>query len=151
MSGIVTMQTGQPITPGAPGDRANIGAGGQRPNAIGNPTLPRSQRDPKRWFDASAYALADLYTFGNAARNSIEGPGLNEFDMSFIKNFGLGEQRRVQFRAEFFNIFNHPNFDPPNGVATTVITGTGTPAPGAGIINSAKDSRQVQFGLKIYY
>ena len=151
LSGIVTLQTGQPITPGAPGDRANIGAGGQRPNAIGNPNLPRSRRDPKKWFNASAYALADLYTFGNAARNFLDGPGFNNFDMSFMKNFNLGEQRRVQFRAEFFNIFNHPNFDPPNGVATTVVTSAGAPAAGAGVINSAKDSRQVQFGLKIYY
>jgi hypothetical protein len=150
-SGIVSLQTGQPITPGAPGDRANIGAGGQRPNAIANPNLPRSQRDPSRWFNPAAYTLAELYTFGNAARNSIEGPGVNNFDLSLSKNFKVRERGRIQFRTEFFNAFNHPNFDPPNGVATTVLTAAGAPAPSAGVVNSAKDSRQLQFGLKVYY
>jgi len=154
LSGIVTLQTGQPVTVFIPNDQANVGATGQRPNAIANPNRPRRDRDPKQWFDPNAFVLPALYTFGNAGRNTIEGPGVRNFDVSLIKNFRtgfLGESGKIQFRSEFFNIFNHPNFNPPTGGALNARTAAGAVNASAGSINSAQDSRQIQFGLKIYY
>jgi len=76
---------------------------------------------------------------------------LQEWDMSFQKNFPIGEHKRFQFRAEMFNIFNHPNFlfaqpGPQNSNNATVF---GTPS--FGYVTAARAPRQVQFGLKFYY
>lgn len=145
LSGIVFLQTGQPLTPIIPTDRANIGSTGQRPDLIGDPNLPRSERDPSRWFNSAAFRDPAPFTFGNAGRNIIEGPGVNNVDLSVMKNFRFGSERRLQFRAEFFNVFNRPNFDPPTGGNLNVLS------PSAGVITSAKDSRQIQLGLKLYF
>ena len=68
-------------------------------------------------------------TYGNAGRDIPRGPGLGEFDMSLFKSMAVTEQVKVQFRAEFFNILNHPNFGMP---AMVMFTSAGAPA-GSGI------------------
>jgi len=70
------------------------------------------------------------------------GPGTVNFDFSLFKNFNFAEERRLQFRSEFFNIFNHANFDLPNRLADT---------PQFGRIFSASDGRRVQFALKYIF
>jgi hypothetical protein len=92
--------------------------------------------------------------FGNAGRNTVIGPGLANVDFSAFKNnyiHKISETFNVQFRAEFFNILNHPNFQSP--VKHNAIFNTdGSPADGAGVINSTTtSSRQIQFGLKIIW
>jgi outer membrane receptor protein involved in Fe transport len=92
--------------------------------------------------------------FGNAGRNTVIGPGLANVDFSAFKNNyipKISETFNVQFRAEFFNILNHPNFQSP--VKHNAIFNTdGSPADGAGVINSTTtSSRQIQFGLKIIW
>jgi outer membrane receptor protein involved in Fe transport len=92
--------------------------------------------------------------FGNAGRNTVIGPGLANVDFSAFKNnyiSKISETFNVQFRAEFFNILNHPNFQSP--VKHNAIFNTdGSPADGAGVINSTTtSSRQIQFGLKIIW
>ena len=69
-------------------------------------------------------------------------------DLSLLKNTSLSERVSMQFRAEFFNAFNHVNLGPPN---TTVFSGT-TVSPSAGLISTlATDSRRIQLGVKIIY
>ena len=87
-------------------------------------------------------------------RNVLQGPGLATTDLSLAKRFALTERFNLQFRAEFFNMFNRANFNTPNPVVYSRGTGrTGAmPSPTAGVITSTSTtSRQVQFGLKLLW
>jgi hypothetical protein len=136
-----TAQSGAPFTVNISSDQANIGAGpAQRPNISGDPN--NGPRTPQQWFDTSAFSLPALYSFGNAPRNAIIGPGLEEFDFSLQKDIVVKEPVRLEFRAEAYNLLNHPNFNIPNRTAFT---------PNFGSISSAQDSRQLQFALKLLF
>jgi hypothetical protein len=92
---------------------------------------------------------------GNLGRNTITGPGLVNFDFSMVKDIPIrkfSEDFRMQFRAEFFNIFNHTNFAPPAGSNLEAISSTGGAVPGFGRITSTQTpGREIQFGLKIVW
>jgi hypothetical protein len=91
---------------------------------------------------------------GTETRNSLIGPGLTDFDTSFFKNNPIkriSDTFNVQFRAEFFNIFNHPNFVPPTD-NEFILNQDGSPVPGAGqITRTSTTSRQIQFALKLIW
>ena len=90
---------------------------------------------------------------GNAGRNSLIGPGLINFDSSVFKNNFIGHSERfnLQFRAELFNTFNHPNFNAPTN-NNTIFNEDGTPTDGAGLIDSTSTiSREIQFALKFIW
>ena len=148
LNSIITLQTGQPFTVALPGEfdnsntgRAFLGFGaGDRPNVTGNPVL--TNPDPQAWFDTAAFALPAFGSFGNAGRNVLSGPPLRTFHLSMLKDTAVTETVKLQLRAEFFNLFNTPNFDQPN-----IFFGT----PGFGRILSARDGREVQFGLKLLF
>jgi hypothetical protein len=143
VSGIMTFMTGRPLTPRMPND--NSRTGGNRtdhPNLIGNATLSSGSRTIDRWFNIDAFSAPAVGTFGNSGRNVVRGPGTNNIDFSLLKNHYFGEAGNVQFRAEIFNLPNHPNFNMPNRNF-----GTGN----FGKIFSSRPSRQVQFSIKIYY
>ncbi|HJY06164.1 MAG TPA: hypothetical protein VJ323_07590, partial [Bryobacteraceae bacterium] len=93
-------------------------------------------------FDTNAFPFPAPYTFGNAGRNVLIGPGVNVLDGSVRKEFAVTETQQVEFRAEFFNMINHPNFAQPD---TFIDDGPGA----AGTITSlAIPMRQIQFALK---
>jgi hypothetical protein len=139
--GNFTAQSGAPFTVNIASDQANIGSGpAQRPNISGNPN--DGPKNPQEWFDTSVFSLPALYTFGTAPRNAVIGPGLLEFDLSLQKDIHLTEAVKLQFRAEAYNLFNHPNFNIPNRTAFTANFGS---------ISSAQDSRQLQFALKLLF
>ena len=94
------------------------------------------------WFNNAAFALAPFGTIGNVGRNTLLGPRFDNLDFSLLKNTSFGEHRNLQFRAETFNLFNHPNFDLPNRTVDS--------AQAAGIF-SAEASRQIQLALKIVF
>jgi hypothetical protein len=122
---------------------------------------------PTHYFDPCAFVLEPVGVEGNVGRNSLIGPGLLDMDYSLVKDTSvkwLGEAGKVEFRAEFFNILNHPNFAQPTG--RTVFSGTLTdttenPVTNVGLIQSTAtgttatqssgNSRQIQFGLKIVF
>jgi hypothetical protein len=136
-----TAQSGAPFTVNISSDQANIGAGpAQRPNVSADPN--NGPQTPQQWFNTSAFSLPALYSFGNAPRNAVIGPGLQEFDFSLQKDIVLKEALRLEFRAEVYNALNHPNFNIPNRTAFT---------PNFGSISSAQDSRQLQFALKLLF
>ncbi|MDQ3041407.1 MAG: TonB-dependent receptor [Acidobacteriota bacterium] len=140
IAGIVAAQTGRPFTPRISSDRSNTGQLQDRPNIVGNPRLDNP--DPQLWFNTAAFAIPAAGTFGNAGRNILTGPGYSNTDVALVKRIGFGEVRNLELRVEFFNLFNHPNFDLPNAVADSAQFGR---------IFSAGAARQIQLGLKFTF
>jgi hypothetical protein len=105
------------------------------------------------WFDPCMFAPQPLGTFGNAQRNSTIGPGFLDWDFMLGKNTSLGERRELQFRAEFFNVLNHPNFEAPTKVFRQIFDSAGNLSPTFGQLNAptTMSSRQIQFGLKFLF
>ena len=146
--GIVTLQSGRPFTVALLSEIDNSGTGrsilgfgaNDRPNVNGNPTL--SNPTPERWFNTSAFVFSAPGTFGNAGRNILDGPGYQNVNASLVKNTALTEGVTLQFRTEFFNLLNHPNFNLPDNFLGS---------PTFGVISSARDPRHIQFGLKLLF
>ena len=112
--------------------------------------LSRGDRSRDRWFNTAAFVQTPLGVFGNAAREAIHLPGLNQVDASATKNFRIRERNNFQFRAEFFNFFNHVNLGTP-GLSVQAPNTFGritTSSQGAGVAN---DGRVVQFALKYQF
>lgn len=143
LSGIFTLQSGRPLTPAISTDYNQTGqTDTDRPNRIADGQLPSSQRTLDRWFDTSAFVLPRPGVFGNAGRGILKGPGVNSFDVALLKIVDAGDRLHFQLRAEFFNLLNHPNFNMPNRNADVAQFGR---------IFSARDPRQIQFGLKLLF
>jgi hypothetical protein len=141
VNGITSLQTGKHFTFGNSFDAANTGSSNPRADHLRPEELPRSERTLQRYFDTSAFAVPAQFTFGNAGRNTGEGPGQVNFDFSLFKNFPLAsEGTEIQFRAELFNMFNTPQFHIPNRVLGTPQFGSVTD-----VVNTA---RQIQLALK---
>jgi len=104
-------------------------------------TLPRSQRNTYEFFNTAAFTQPAPYTFGNAGRNIVNGPGNNIFDMALHRRFAIRERGALEFRAEAFNIFNHPNWGVPLGYPDF-------PAPYFGGIVGVGDPRRLQFAIR---
>ena len=96
----------------------------------------------EQWFDPSRFVQNTAGTFGTSGRNILRGPGLFNTDLGVLKNTGISEQVNVQFRAEFFNIFNNVNFYGPDNYLTSDNTGR---------IFGARSPRILQFGLKLLF
>jgi hypothetical protein len=140
ISGISSFETGLPLAITIPSDRAGSGDGLQRPNVAGPVSTPQTIA---HWFDGSPFSLPALGTFGNVARTMLRGPHFTDFDVSFSKRFALWNERSsLQFRGEFFNIFNHTQL---LGVGTSFGAGT------FGAITSARDPRITQLGLHLTF
>jgi hypothetical protein len=146
-NGVATIQSGFPIGVTMSADRANVGQGTQRPNLVGPVSVDCGSGKLVNCVSISSFALPELYTYGSAPRNFLDGPGLVNFDMSFFKNFSFGERVRLQFRTEFFNIFNHPNFGNPNSTFIPGSTNFGTITS----LALGANMRQTQFGLKLMF
>jgi len=152
IGGIETVQTGLPFTPQLSYNPANDGDSRNPIRPSWNPafTGPIIVGGTAEYFNPSAFVQPVPGTYGNAGRNVLVGPGLNEFDFSLARRFSLGDRFNLQFRSEFFNILNHTNFNTPSPVVFT--SASGGPSPTAGIITStATTSRQIQFGLKLLW
>ncbi len=145
-NGILTLQGGQPFTPVLGIDNSNTGQLQDRPNIIGDPYAAGGACDQTRtadcWVNPAAFAQPAPFTFGNAGRNSLRGPGYRNVDLSLVKNAHLGQGRQLQFRVEMFNLLNFVTYDNPNRTALT---------PNFGKIFSAGPPRQVQLGLRVMY
>ncbi|MEZ5354079.1 MAG: TonB-dependent receptor [Bryobacteraceae bacterium] len=142
LSPIFEVNAGLPFSPSVAGNPANT-TGGQRPDRSGDGNLPRSQRTPERWFDASAFAVPARYTFGNSAANVLTGPGAVNMDLMVSRTFRFTERLSLDFRAEFFNLFNEAHFLFPNAVINN---------RNVGLISQTADSaRQIQFGMKLIF
>jgi hypothetical protein len=154
ISGIATLQTGSPFgvtVVNGPRDILGDNADGTnlRPNLVGSLDLPNGAKGTPavgqrgiQWFNTSAFAVPARYTYGNAARTLMLGPGLVTFDTAISKSFRIRERFRLQFRWESFNAFNTPAFNLPD---------SGMGSGGFGIAGAGSSHREMQFALKLYY
>jgi hypothetical protein len=144
VGGIVSVLTGFPVNPVVQGNPSNTDPAFNmdRPDVVGEWKLPRSERDPSRWWNTDALVKNQPFTFGNAGRNILEAPGTFKWDMAVHKNFQPTERFRIQFRAEAFNSLNHPIFDSPNETVGN---------RNFGIISNAAPGRVMQMGLKVIF
>ena len=140
VSVVVTLQSGMPF---AVTQQTNFnsfaGFGTQRPNLIGDPTLPRADRTPAKWFNTAAFAEAPQFTLGNSSRNPVRGPGYRNVDLAISRHVPLYGRSTLEVRAEAFNLLNHPLFANPNGTLGSASFGS---------IATAGDPRVVQLALK---
>ncbi len=143
LTGTVTLQDGLPINVFYYGfDPTNTGLP-NRPDIVpgASLTIPRGQRNTSEFFNTAAFTAPAPYTFGNAGRNIVNGPGNNIFDMALHRRFAIGERGAIEARAEAFNIFNHPNW----GIAGPYADFS---APAFGGILAAGDPRRLQFAIR---
>jgi carboxypeptidase family protein len=113
--------------------------------------IPAGQKlqTPTRWYDPCAFTLNAAGTFGNLGRNTATAPGLFNVDFTLVKITPLTEKKKLEFRAEFFNLLNHANFGLPN---LNVFNGSRTRSGNAGQISSTStDNRDIQLGLKLVF
>jgi hypothetical protein len=145
---ILTLQDGFPLTATCGSGAVQNGGDTCLADATGiNPNLPRGQQDPRHFFNLDAFVNrlpgGAQFRYGNAGRGTIIGPGFLDLDFSLAKTFRITEHHGLEFRAEFFNLPNHPMFGIPG-------TSPGTSTYGV-ISSTAVDSRQLQFGLKYMF
>jgi hypothetical protein len=149
LQAIGTLESGRPFTVAVHPDidvsntgRSNLGFGyNDRPNVSGNPNLPSDQRSAARWFDTAAFSMPAFGTFGNAGRNSVEGPGYRNLNLAVVKLVPIGDAR-LQLRLETFNLFNSDNFDLPDPFLGS---------PTFGQILSAGSPRRLQLGIRAIF
>lgn len=143
VGGIALVQTGAPVTIATQVDtRFNFAAGALRADVARDPNLPGDARSVSRWFDTSAFSQPANFRNGTAGPGIVRAPGKVNFDMSLLRNFPIGENRKFQLRGEFFNLFNKANFAPP---------GATLGAPGFGVIGAADPGRRVQLGARLVW
>ncbi|OGQ58287.1 MAG: hypothetical protein A3J24_10095 [Deltaproteobacteria bacterium RIFCSPLOWO2_02_FULL_53_8] len=167
IGGITRYRTGTPFSPGMNVRRTAYLFETTRPNlrseqsnqpavegvTAGCGTIKAGEElgTPRRYFDPCIYAFPDFGTLGNAGRNTITGPSVFGTDLSLQRDFGLGGDRRLQFRMEVFNPLNHTAFRGPGGSA--IFSGApGRINPSVGrITGTSTTSRQVQFALRLSF
>jgi Carboxypeptidase regulatory-like domain len=142
INGIYTARTGSPFTVTQAGDAPNTGDGSARPDQIGDPN-DVEDRSIDRFFNTAAFSPAAPFRWGTAGRNTVIGPGINNWDFSIFKGFSFDEHKILQFRAEFFNLLNHPEFAFPGSAIGTAQFGR--------ISATSRDPRDIQMSLKFLW
>lgn len=148
LGGIWTLQSGAPFTVNLSTDVANDGeplsAPSQRPNLVCDPNS--GPKTPAEWFNTSCFTMPAQYTYGNAGRDIVIGPHLDDFDATFQKRITIRENMSLKFRLDIFDFLNHPNLNPPTGAGRTFST-----SASFGSITSAQDPRVIQFSLRLAF
>lgn len=145
VTGLLSAQSGFPFTVIAGQDRSQTAIGQDRGVVVGEPYGPGacgSKAPCVDYLKGSSFVLPATGSFGNVGKNALVGPGSMTWDMGFMKNFPFGENRRVQLRGEFFNVFNRANFNNPSNSLSAGAFGT---------ISSAGDPRIGQLALKVIF
>ena len=148
ISGIVQMQSGRPFTvallpeiDNSNTGRSSLGFGANdRPNVSGNAAA--SDPGPSQWFNTAAFSMPAFGTFGNAGRNTLEGPGYQNVNLALLKRVPLRGRTSLQLRAEAFNLLNRGNFDLPDNFLGS---------PTFGQVLSAGAPRHIQFGARFLF
>ena len=150
ISPIVNVQSGNPFSPIIPllADGSGSLLAFDRPDLVPGQAVQLPNPTPTLFFNKAAF-VRHPRGFGNAGRNIIEAPGFRDVDFSVAKSTRIREAISVQFRAEAFNLLNHPNFTQPNRTVTSAdfgrITATRTTRGDLG------SSRQIQLGVKLVF
>jgi hypothetical protein len=168
-TGILSLEDGPPFTVViASFNNEGTGVGsttGDRPNVVPGANQCANTSNPAQWFSPSIYTLPTANTFGDAVRNGGCGPGIRNIDTALMKQTAITERVGLQFRAEFFNAFNTPDFQTPTSTGAQVFTArvgncnAATAAYACGNVNPSEGritsttltSRQIQFALKLTF
>jgi hypothetical protein len=161
VDGITTFQRGFPLkisySGSTPLEAANLGVGNIRPDVVAGCDKKSGGGSLSQWFNVNCFATPPDYGPGTESRvdSNLRGPGINNFDFAAFKRTNIGERMGIEFRTEFFNLFNHPYFGMP---ATGYAGITGNPgAAGFGAVTStisggaASNFRVIQFALKFIF
>jgi outer membrane receptor protein involved in Fe transport len=146
-------QTGTPLTPTLSGNYTNTGDAVDRPNVVAGCNPNNGARTPGSWFNTACFVLPPVanaannpYTWGNAGKGIIEGPGLVNLDLSLVRTFTVKERVKLQFRAESFDALNHPIFNTPSVTGDSSAFGTI-----ASTIAFGTPARVFQFALRLLF
>lgn len=143
ISAIGSIQSGIPLAVTQTTNfNAFAGFGTQRPNCVGDTSLPADQRTTAKFFNTDAFKIAPQFSLGTCSRNPVRGPAYRDLDMALVKRTAITERLNVDFRAEVFNLTNTPPFNAPN-----VVDGSSA----FGSITSAMDPRVFQLALKFNF
>jgi len=149
VNGVTTIQSGQPIQVTSAANTLGAFDGTQRPNSTGisSQTPGSVKQRVDNYFNLAAFSTPPRYTFGNVPRMLPDnrGPGLQNWDISLLKNIPIRESKRLEFRAEFFNVLNNVNFLPPEN------DNAAYGRPQFGTLIDTEHARIIQFGLKLHY
>lgn len=138
-----TLQSGPTFTVITSANTTNaFPAGPLRPDLIGNPELPSSERTLSHWFNTAAFVNPAPFTFGNSPRSVLRGPGVVTTDLTLEKSIGLTGTKRVDVRVEAYNLLNRANFNIP---------GFTLGAADFGVISSARSPRTLQLGARFLF
>ena len=138
-----TAQSGAPFTVIAAANTTNaFPAGPLRPNILRDASLSNSERTITRWFDTTAFAAPAPFTFGNSPRSGLRGAPLVTTDATLEKTFKITERWKFDLRGEFYNLFNHANFNIP---------GFTFGAADFGVVSSARPGRTAQIALRLSF
>ncbi|MBS1875651.1 MAG: carboxypeptidase regulatory-like domain-containing protein [Acidobacteria bacterium] len=150
LTGMIRSQSGMPISISSNGSTMGVDSGSQYPNLIGDAYAGQSKY---QWLNPAAFARPADGSYGNLHRNALRLPGVRNVDASIMKNFAIGEAIKVTFRAEAFNLFNHPQIwglntsftgDNPGSLISTTNRNFGTPS-------SWRDARVLQLALRFAF
>lgn len=154
MTGILTLRSGLPFSPVISSDTANTGVSSQPAQVVSTPVITGV---PTCWFyvasnsacqslfpnEAAAFAVPTKYSYGDAGRNILRADGLKQLDFTMLKGFTLTERLRMQFRAEMFNILNHPTFSAPTATINT--------SSGGQVTSTLNAGRIIQLAVKLFF
>lgn len=147
LNGIANWHSGFPFSVLSGLDNSFSGVGRDRADyAGGNVSLGNGRSHnamTTQFFNTAPFSTNAIGTFGNSGKNLVRGPRYFKTDASLLKNFRLTEGYSLQFRSEFFNLFNNVNFNAPGRIVSS--------PDSFGIITSARDPRIIQFALKILF
>jgi hypothetical protein len=140
---VMVLQTGAPSTVQTQTNTTYAySSGAQRADILRDPNLGSGERTLDHWFDTDAFVQPGVNQFGNQGVGLVRADGIFNLNNSFIRMFKLMEGKTLQFRGEFFNLLNHPNF---------LVPGHTFNGPGFGIVDAARPARQVQLGLRLSF
>jgi Carboxypeptidase regulatory-like domain len=142
-SALETLQSGPPFTVITAANTTNaFPSGALRPDLVGNPELPSSERTLHHWFNTAAFVNPANFAFGNSPRSVLRGPGLATLDATVEKTIALGARMKFDVRAEAYNLLNRANFNIP---------GFTLGAADFGVISSARPARTIQLGARLSF
>jgi hypothetical protein len=142
VASVMTLQSGVPVAITQSNALGYAGFTTQRPNLVGDPTLPADQRTPDHWFNTAAFSQANQFTIGSASRNPVRGPSYRDVDLAVMRRVPVRGERAIELRLEVFNLLNTANFGAPAAQFGPTSFGT---------ITTALDPRVVQLALKFWF
>jgi hypothetical protein len=159
IDGVTTFQRGFPLKitwagPGTALENANLGVSNVRPNVVSGCSKSAGGGHVTNWFNTNCFAAPPAWGFGSESRtdSTLRTPGIRNFDFAVFKRTSITERVGLEFRTEFFNLFNHPYFAPPGTGFDGTPTGNGfgqiTGTVQGGV---ASPERLIQFALKLVF